>query len=152
MGLLNEKIKSLLAVIQMKANAYLMKSGDVIPVFPTKDYSDITATISTDEVKQRLMVELFSKAQPDKDDYKNMLILMSIVHNLADVKNKTAVQKQLSLTFTDKVIQLRKSNPKNVKGKITIKDTKEKDPETNKPVGKDMVIEPEKSKSKKSIF
>lgn len=154
MAIITEKIKELLGVIEEGSNAYLFKDGSVKPVYPTKDYSDIEATISTDDVKKKLAEELFGKEIPDRDDYKNLLSLVRIVHQLADVKNKTAIQKKLNVTFTDKVVLLRKpTKKKTVKGKISIKEKKEKDPTTGEVVTEnEMSIEPEKEKSKKRIF
>ncbi len=147
MKLLNDKVKSLLEVIQTEGNAYHMADGSVKPVFPTKDFSKIKAILSADDVKKHLMDELFGKKAPNKDDYRTMLMLMGIIHDLTDVKNKTAVQKRLGLTFANKVVALRKPQPPRVvKGKIKIKETKEKNPETGKPVGRDMTITPDKKK------
>jgi len=152
MTIITEKVKELLGVIEEGKNAYLFKDGSVKPVYPTRDYSDIEATISADDVKKKLMEELFGKDTPDKDDYKNLLSLVKVVHQLAGVKNKTAIQKKLNLTFADKVVPLRKSTNKTVKGRVSIRETKRQDPETGEVITEDdMVIEPEK-KGKRKIF
>ncbi len=152
MTIITEKVKELLGVIEEGKNAYLFKDGSVKPVYPTRDYSDIEATISADDVKKKLMEELFGKDTPDKDDYKNLLSLVKVVHQLAGVKNKTAIQKKLNLTFADKVVPLRKSTNKTVKGGVSIRETKRQDPETGEVITEDdMVIEPEK-KGKRKIF
>ncbi len=142
MKLLNEKVKSLLEVIQTEGNAYHMADGSVKPVFPTKDFSKIKAILSADDVKKHLMAELFGKEAPNKDDYRTMLMLMGIIHDLADVKNKTAVQKRLGLTFADKIVPLRKTK-KPIKATIEFKESKNKD--TGETVN-EATIRPDKKK------
>ncbi len=103
-----------------------MADDSIKPVFPTKDFSEIKAILSIDDVKKHLLLELFGKQTANKDDYRTMLMLMGIVHGLTDVKNKTAIQKKLGLTFADKVVQLRKTK-KPVKATIEFKESKDKD-------------------------
>ena len=61
MTIITEKVKELLGVIEEGKNAYLFKDGSVKSVYPTRDYSDIEATISADDVKKKLIEELFGK-------------------------------------------------------------------------------------------
>ncbi len=142
MKLLNDKVKSLLEVIQTGGNAYHMADGSIKPVFPTKDFRTIKAILSTADVKKHLMTELFGKEAPNKDDYRTMLMLMGIVHGLTDVKNKTAIQKKLGLTFADKVVPLRKTK-KHVRATIEFKESKDKD--TGETVN-EATIRPDKKK------